>query len=458
MGNTFAYIMLLGWPLIAVRLYQLKTIQEATLWTIIGGFMLLPVKTTVPFPVIWQLGKDTMLVFSAIVGCWLIKRQKIKFFTNIGLLQVLVIMLFVGRIMTVELNSGSLIVGGRFLKGLTSADLRSTIIVTFVQLAPFLIGRQFFRSYEDQLLMFRFLVIAGLIYSIPMFYEVRMTPQLHTMIYGYFPHSFLQQARDGGFRPVVFMGHGLLVAFFTVCVLISVVTLDKVGEKIRKRTLSLVGYYFVFVLILCKSKAALLYGLFAFVAVKKISYTNQFRMAIFLVILTLTYPILSITKIFPHQQVIELATEYMGAERAASLSFRFDNERILLAHGSEHFFFGWGGWGRNRVYDKETGRDISVTDGRWIITFGTSGFLGYIAEYGLLALCVFRAKSAVKRSKDEKELTLLAAHALLVALMMVDQLPNASLSSWLWLVAGILLGRSEDMRDKKMTIRSLDNI
>lgn len=61
--------------------------------------------------------------------------------------------------------------------------------------------------------MFRFLVIAGLIYTVPMLYEIRMSPQLHTIFYGYFPHSFGQQARGGGFRPVVFMGHGLLVGF-----------------------------------------------------------------------------------------------------------------------------------------------------------------------------------------------------------------------------------------------------
>ena len=58
------------------------------------------------------------------------------------------------------------------------------------------------------------LIVAGLCYSVPMLFEVRMSPQLHTWIYGYFPHSFVQQMREGGFRPVVFLGHGLLTAFF----------------------------------------------------------------------------------------------------------------------------------------------------------------------------------------------------------------------------------------------------
>jgi len=444
--------MLLGWPLISIRLYQLKSIQEATLWTIIGGFMLLPVKTTVPFPIIWQLGKDTMLVFSAIVGCWLIKRQKIKYFTNTGLLQVLVLMLFVGRIMTVELNSGSFIVGGRFLKGLTSSDFRSTIIVTFVQLAPFLIGRQFFRSYADQLLMFRFLVIGGLIYSIPMLYEIRMTPQLHTMFYGYFPHSFLQQARDGGFRPVVFMGHGLAVAFFMACSVLSASSLWKINEKIRQFSPAIVTYYLLFILVLCKSKAALLYGLFTFFMIRIVSNKMQIQAAVFLAILTLMYPTMSIMKIFPHEKITELATLSLGESRAESLTFRFSNEQVLLTHGRERFFFGWGEWGRNRVYDEETGLDRTVTDGKWVISFGKNGFMGFIAEFGLLAIGIFRVKLVSKWYKNKKELNLLSAHALLVGIIMIDQLPNASLNPGFWLLAGALLGRTDEI-EKTHSIR-----
>lgn len=55
-----------------------------------------------------------------------------------------------------------------------------------------------------------------------MLYEVRLSPQLHRIFYGYFPHSFAQQVRGGGFRPVVFLQHGLWVAFFAM--MMTVVT------------------------------------------------------------------------------------------------------------------------------------------------------------------------------------------------------------------------------------------
>ena len=41
-----------------------------------------------------------------------------------------------------------------------------------------------------------------------------MSPQLHRLLYGYHQHSFIQQVRDSGFRPMVFMQHGLMVATF----------------------------------------------------------------------------------------------------------------------------------------------------------------------------------------------------------------------------------------------------
>jgi len=451
-GNLFAFVVLFMWPLFSIWLYKTKTIQVASIWTILGGFMVLPVSTFVDFPLIPPLGKSSMPVLAAIIGCWQIKRRKIAYFANKGFINLLVGLMFVGPFLTVVLNGDRVIIGGRFLPGLSFHDAISAVIGQVLQVTPFFIGRQFFRTYEDQLLMFKVLVAAGLIYSLPMLYEIRMSPQLHTMFYGYFPHSFLQQARGGGFRPVVFMGHGLWVAFFTACTLLSSAVLWKRREKIRKFSPSMVSYYLLILLVLCKSMASLMYGVFTLVVIKSMTYKMQLRIAVVLAILALSYPTMSILKIFPHQKVVELATSTMGAERAESLVYRFNNEHILLDHARKRFFFGWGGWGRNRVYDEETGNDISVTDGRWIITFGISGFLGFIAELGLLGITIFRAKKASKLIKSNQELTLLAAHALLMGIIMVDQLPNASLAPWLWLLAGILLGRTEDIISKAKVV------
>jgi len=444
-GNALAYIILFLWPIISIRLYQKKTIQEATLWVLLGGFMLLPVRTEVDLPLIPPLGKHTMPVLSIIIGCWFIKGKPINFFRHQGILKFLSISIITLPFITTELNTDSLVFGGRWLPALTHHDAISAVIHRILFVTPFFIGLQFFRSYEDHLLMFKVLVLAGLFYSIPVLYEVRMSPQLHSIFYGYFPHSFGQQKRMGGFRPVVFIGHGLWVAFFMVCVMTAAKALSHVGEKVRSLSSVGVSYFLLVVLILCKSMASLMFGIFTFFMIGKISYKMQLRAASLLALLAIMYPTLSIMKVFPHQTISELASTYMGPERAHSLNFRFKNEEMLLNHGRERFFFGWGGWGRNRVYDEETGGDKTVTDGQWIMTFGTSGWIGFMTEFLLMALAIYRAKKAAQLSTDKKQKTLLAAHALLVSIIMIDQLPNASLESWLWLIIGILFGRSEEI-------------
>ncbi len=440
-GNELAYAMLAIWPIFSIRLYQTKTIQVATLWTILGGFMFLPVRTEVDLPLIPPLGKNSIPVISALLGCWFIKQQKILFFTGNGLFKFLVISIFLVPFITTELNNDAIILAGRFIDGLNHHDALSATLKQFLFIAPFFIGRRFFRTYENQILMFKVLVVAGLYYSLLMLFEIRMSPQLHSWIYGYYPHSFLQQMRQGGFRPMVFMGHGLLTSFFITMVLTSAIVLWKNKEKATRFSASKVSYYLLVVLLLCKSIASLSYGLFTFFLIKRAAPKRQIHFAIILVLLALLYPSLSILKIFPHQKISEVAAS-INADRAQSLDFRFKNEEVLLEHARERFFFGWGGWGRNRVYD-ERGKNKTVTDGRWVITFGQFGWIGFLLEFGLLGMTVFKANIASRLIKNKKELNLISAHALLVGVILIDQLPNASLAPWLWFLAGILLGRVE---------------
>ena len=116
--------------------------------------------------------------------------------------------------------------------------------------------------------------------------------------------------------------------------------------------------------------------------------------------------------------------------------------KISFYDASERFWFGWGRFGRNRVYE-ESGRDFSVTDGEWIIRLGIFGFFGFLAEFGLFGLCVFRAGADSKALDFRRDAVFTAALSLIVAISLFDSLPNASLSPWIWLIAGALLGRAE---------------
>ena len=68
------------------------------------------------------------------------------------------------------------------------------------------------------------------------------------------------------------------------------------------------------------------------------------------------------------------------------MKFRFMNEDLLAAKAMQRPVFGWGGWGRSRVFSEETGEDLTVTDGLWIIILGSSGFFGLITLMSMLLL------------------------------------------------------------------------
>jgi hypothetical protein len=148
------------------------------------------------------------------------------------------------------------------------------------------------------------------------------------------------------------------------------------------------------------------------------------------------------TDLVPTNAVLAAANA-VSAQRAASLKTRFDQEQELLDHALQRPWFGWGRFGRSRLFNGYHGRDSSITDGRWIITLGVFGLVGFVAEFGLLGLAVFRAATAIKFALTMRESIYLGALALIVAINLVDLLPNSSISPWTWLLAGALLGRAE---------------
>ena len=97
---------------------------------------------------------------------------------------------------------------------------------------------------------------------------------------------------------------------------------------------------------------------------------------------------------------------------------------MLLERASQRILTGWGRYGRNRVYDPDSGNDISVTDGRWIITLGQFGIIGFIAEFGLLTIGIFRVRRVLGKTKDVRESLCLSALSLMIALNVIDLLPN----------------------------------
>src|SRR5262245_5076305 len=213
-ANWFAFAALLAWPMVALLLFRARPLNSALIWAILGAYLLLPVGTSIKFEGVPVFDKSSIPNIMALIGCILIARRGLRVFHGFGLAEVLILMLVVGPFITSALNNDTIQIGERTLPGVGPYDALSSVVSQLIVLLPFFLARQYLRTAEDTAEVLRILAIAGLAYSLPMLFEVRMSPQLHTWIYGYFPHSFGQQMREGGFRPVVFLGHGLTVAFF----------------------------------------------------------------------------------------------------------------------------------------------------------------------------------------------------------------------------------------------------
>ncbi len=313
-------------------------------------------------------------------------------------------------------------------------------------LAPFFVGIRFLSSDESRAALLRAFATAGVLYSVPMLFEVRMSPQLHRWVYGYFPHSFAQQARDGGFRPVVFLGHGLEVALFASLAVIASLVIMRAKWPIMNQRASLVAGYLAFVLLLCKTLGAALYALFAAPVILFTKPRTWLTVAASIALLLCAYPLLRSQSLIPIDRIASAAGG-VSAERESSFLYRIENEQLLMAKANEKPFFGWGTWGRARVYQADSGDDLTVTDGAWIIQYGGFGWLGYLSLFGLFATAVLRARASMNRQVT-RENTVLGGLGLILAMNLVDLLPNANLLPFTYLVAGAIAGR---MRTKHVT-------
>jgi hypothetical protein len=446
--NLIAYFALLMWPLVALCFYARLPIGRATLWTILVAYLLLPVDAEIKIQGVPTFNKDSIPSLAALIFCSIRARRLPKFFRGFGIAEVLLLALLIGPFITSVLNTDPIRIEKTFLPGIGSYEALSAAAGQFIFVVPFFLGRQFLRGSQDNFDILRIMVIAGLAYSLPILLEIRLSPQLHTWIYGYFPGGitgFATAMRDGGFRPVVFLRNGLLVAFFATTTTVAAAALWRTQTRLGRFSASWITAYLSFVSLLCKTASALLYGAVVVPLVRWASPRLQLGVATILVITALFYPLLRVADVFPTTSLVEVAAA-VSVDRAGSLKTRFDNEDQLLDRAWQRRWFGWGRFGRNRVYKGWEGSDSSITDGAWIITLGVFGLVGFIAEFGLLALSVFRAATALKFVQTARERGYLAALALIVAVNIVDLLPNSSISPWTWLLVGALLGRAEALR------------
>ena len=193
--NWVAYLALLSWPVVALYFYSRLPVVQATLLTILGGYLLLPELAEIKVEMVPAFNKYSIPNLAALIGCALCARRSLKFSYGFGLAEVLLLLILVGPFITGVLNADPTGVGTALRPGVGAYDAGSAAIAQSIYILPFFFGRQFMRNAEDNAEILRIMVFAGLAYSLPMLFEVRMSPQLSAWIYGFRTQFYYKYAR-----------------------------------------------------------------------------------------------------------------------------------------------------------------------------------------------------------------------------------------------------------------------
>lgn len=451
MPNSIAYAALIIWPFVTLCLFAYMQPARALVWSLLAGYLLLPVKTAFDFPGIPALDKTTIANLSALAGALIFERGAVVRLPSQWWVLALMALYIISPIFTVFSNRDALMFGNLILPALQPYDALSAAAYKAIDLIPFMLGYNMLNNRISQHYLLRVFVIVALGYSLLMLVEIRLSPQLHNWFYGFFPHSFGQQVRDGAFRPVVFLGHGLLVAIFTSMAVVATGYLAQRREKVFGISAWVWLFYLGGILILCRSFGALAITAAVVAVMFTVRRQNVLLACTVVAIAVLAYPALRGAGIIPVQELAEKVAQ-INEERAASFQTRIDNEDSLLARANQRPLFGWGGYGRNRIFDEASGKDLSITDGTWVIIAGTNGWAGYLAAFGLLCLPIVAITQAKTRLFASK-----AALAMLLTVNLLDLIPNSSLNPITWLLAGILLAipwASYRSKQENISIRS----
>lgn len=260
---------------------------------------------------------------------------------------------------------------------------------------PYLLGRWYINTPSAIRDLAIVIVGATMMYGVLMLVEMRTFPKMNLWVYGWQLQKGREIFRLGGYRPVVFLPNGLATSIWACMAM--VVAWGLWCSRDIKRVLNI-----PIVLVACGLTAlALLTRSGGAIAVSAVCLSALLAYR-FLRVRWATTAVSAVVAIYiatgvvgsslPVREYASRVAESVYPERAFSLRVRFDNEALLADRAQQKPVFGWGGWGEWRAVDVDLVREVTgqsrgvVTDGFWIIVFGTRGTIGLATTFGLMLL------------------------------------------------------------------------
>ncbi len=406
------YIALALWLPCILVLFHLTRPRTAAAVAFVFGFLFLPMASIALPGALPSMNKITVTSVGVMTGMILFCPQRLFSFRP-GWLDLPMIM----WVLSPTISSLSNKLG---LYDALSELMNSTLFWGI----PYISGRVLFSDRQGLRTLVFWIFVGGLLYIPLCLFEVRMSPQLHRIVYGFRVHTFSQTKRWGGWRPQVFLTHGLMLALWMGVATTAGYCLwrSRIVRRVWTVPTHLLLGAIAVTTVACKSMGALVLtvaGIFALHVSKRTAWVY--------LLFVLGMPAILISRAgydYQFAGVVEFIRERISEERAGSLQFRIDNETLLIEKALQQRWFGWGGWGRNRVYDDE-GRDLTTVDSLWIIALGQRGVVGLVAFVAAWVLPAFLLVRRAKKKLLHPRYAPAAAAATIGLLFMYDCLSNA---------------------------------
>ncbi len=372
-SNFVIAVLLLYLPVGAAIVTMLRGIK-GVMAAIIIGWIFLPPARGINLPGLPLYTKEFAVIYAVILGVIISDSSKILNF-KFRLIDIPVVIFVTSPFMASVTN------------GLGAYDGLSGVYSNiFIYAAPYFIGRIYIQTPNDIKLVAIGIVVSGLAIIPFVLWESRMSPNLNHKIYGYHAAQFGMSVRLGGYRPTIFMRHGLEVGLWlaTSAAVAGWLALNaKKQVRIFNFPIMAIAFVAIGTAIISRSLGSivLLFG-----ALSTCVIVRTTGLKIMLIALVLTPPIYlgsRITQVWSPDSIVTLI-EQVDPSRADSLKSRFLQETRFSEHALKKPIFGWGGY--NRYRPEFTTKKENSVDGLTTIILGSTGLIGLISYLAMNTL------------------------------------------------------------------------
>jgi hypothetical protein len=430
--NILVSLVMFGWIPTVLHLFSRFSPRRAIVTSFITAWLFLP-EVAMKLPGLPDYTKMTATSYGILIATFIFDTERFRTF-KFGWLDLPMLTWCICPL-AASLSNGLGLYDG------FSAALGQTVVWG----VPYFLGRIYLADLAGLRQLAIGIFTGGLFYVPLCLFETRFSPQLHRILYGGHAYAdFSQSMRLGGYRPTIFMIHGLAVGAFMMAATLIGIWLwqsQAVKQFWNIPIQWLVGALFITFILIKSTGAYVLLAVGATILlVGKRFHTAVLIFAVILAVALYLYFNTATGNSFS-DQIISTLSGVIEADRLQSLEFRFHNEELLADKARQQMIFGWGGWGRNLIFDA-TGKQLTIPDSLWILAFGQYGVVGLTSLNTAILLPIFSFfwSRYPARLWAKPEVGSAAVLAVVIVMYMVDCLVNAMVNPIYILACGGIAG------------------